>query len=219
MHHCIVLNTINKKKKMKKVVLVLSLITSSVLCFGQEGKPASGKFFMAGSLGYSSSKPSVAKTAKTPESIGTFTLAPAFGYFINDKFALGARISYQKQLITDVDGGSVFGLSAFSRYYNSLTDDGKFQLFLEGNVGFGSSTPAYAKTAKTPDSETSFGLGVAPGFGWYPGKSFGVEFSLPSIFSFTSTTPDADSNAATSFQIGASTLSQPASLTVLFFLN
>ncbi len=205
---------------MKKVILFSVFIASSVLCFGQEGKPASGKMFLAGSLGYSSFKSSVAKTATDPDAKGTLTIAPAFGYFINDNFALGARISFQKQLEKDKEGGSNFGLSAFARYYKSLNDDGKFQLFLEGNVGFGSATPLYPKTlTPTPDAATSFGLGVAPGFGWYPGKSFGVEFSLPSIFSFTSTTPDKNSNAATSFQIGASTLAQPASLSVLFFLN
>jgi hypothetical protein len=205
---------------MKKVVLVLSLITSSVLCFGQEGKPASGKFFMAGSLGYSSSKPSVAKTAPDAPSTGELTIAPSAGYFVSDKFALGARISFQKSIEKDIKGNSEFGLSAFARYYNSLTDDGKFQLFLEGSVGFSSFSPPYPTGATTtPDSQSSFGLGVAPGFGWYPGKTFGVEFALPSLFSFVSKSGAATATSATSFQIGTSTLAQPASLTVLFFLN
>jgi hypothetical protein len=205
---------------MKKVVLALGL---SALCFAsqaQDAKPAAGKMFLAGSLGFSSAKPETPKSADEADATSKITIAPAFGYFIDDHLAIGGRISFAKSMMKDMEGGTEFGIGAFGRYYSSLNDNGTFQMFGEAALGYASTTPLYAKgTDPSPDPGTAFGIGVAPGFGWYPGKNFGVEFTLPSLIGFTSTKSTKDVNAATNFQIGASTLAQPVSFTVLFFLN
>jgi hypothetical protein len=205
---------------MKKILLGLALGSIFASSQAQDAKPGTGKMFLSGSLGYSSSKPETAKNAPDADATGSLTISPAFGYFVNDNIAIGARIAYQKQSMKDMEGGSTIGFGGFGRYYSSLNENGTFQIFGEAAVGFQSSKPLYPKNQDpSPDPATGFGIGVAPGFGWYPGKSFGVEFTLPSLVSFQSSKSNKDATAGTNFQIGASTLAQPVSFTVLFFLN
>lgn len=205
---------------MKKTLFTAITALASLTAFAQDAKPGAGKIFLAGSLGYSTSTPETPKGAPDPDGTGTITFAPSFGYFLDDKMAFGARLSFQKQSQKDFEGGSAFGFGVFGRYYHSLSETGNFQLFGEAALGYQTSTAQYAKGSTKPDPTTGFGFGVAPGLGWYPGKRLAIEFTLPSLLAFSTSRTSKDSDAsAKNFQIGASTLAQPASLTVLFFLK
>ena len=205
---------------MKKLVLVAILGTSVLTSQAQDSKPAAGKMILAGSLGFATSTPESAKNAPDADATSTITFSPSFGYFLKDNIALGARLSVQTQMMKDMEGGTAWGIGAFGRYYKPMNDAGNFQMFLEAALGYQSSTPLYPKgTTVSPDPATSFGIGVAPGFGWYPGKKWGIEFALPSILGFQSSKSNKDATAATNFQIGVSTLAQPVSFTVLYFIN
>jgi hypothetical protein len=202
---------------MKKSIFLLAFGALFSTAKAQDAKPGAGKMFLSGSLGYSTSKPEVDKNAPDPESSSNIVFSPSFGYFINDGFAIGARLAVSKDMMKDMEGGMTLGFGGFARKYWSLSDN--FYIFGEGAIGYSSSTPQYAKGAPEPDAATSFGLGVAPGFGYYPGKKFGVEFNLPSLIGFQSTKTLKDNNAGTTFQIGASMLAQPVSFTIVYFLN
>jgi len=180
---------------MKKLILSLSLVAAAFVSHAQEARPGEGKIFAGGTVGFSK-----------VEDATTFSFSPSLGYFISDKIAVGGRLSFQT--ISD-DGGSSFGIGGFGRYYMSFSDDNKFYGFGEAALGFASTKPP----GEGAESYSSFGLGVAPGFGFYPGKQFAVEFTLPSVLSFGS------SNEVSSFQLGGSTLAQPAALSVLFFIK
>lgn len=202
---------------MKKVIITLAIGALALSSYAQDAKPGAGKMFLAGTLGYSRSTPEVAKTAPDPEASSTIVFSPSFGYFVNDGLAIGGRLAISKDMMKDMEGGLTFGIGGFARKYWSLADN--FFMFGEGAIGYSSSTPQYAKGATEPDAATSFGIGVAPGFGYYPGKSFGVEFSLPSVFGIQTTKSSKDNNSGMNFQIGASTLAQPVSFTLIYFLN
>jgi len=205
---------------MKKFVIAAALGAISISGFAQDAKPGAGKMMLAGSLGYSRSTPETPKGGSDPDGIGTLTFSPSFGYFLDENIAFGVRLSLQSRMMKDMKGSTAFGIGGFGRYYSSLNDGGNFQMFGEVALGYNSSTAMYPKAGNAPDPTTGLGFGIAPGFGWYPGKKFAVEFTLPSILAFTTSRTNKDSDAtAKNFQIGVSTLSQPASLTVLFFMN
>lgn len=202
---------------MKKVLITLALGALALSSYAQDAKPGSGKMFIAGSLGYSSSKPEVNKNAPDPESSSTIVFSPSFGYFLSDNMAIGGRLAVSKDMMKDMEGGLTLGFGGFFRNYWSLSDN--FFMFGEAAVGYASSTPQYAKGATEPDAATTFGLGVAPGFGYYPGKSWGVEFTLPSVLGLQTTKSSKDNNSGMNFQLGVSTLAQPVSFTLIYFLN
>ncbi|HRH34451.1 MAG TPA: outer membrane beta-barrel protein [Catalimonadaceae bacterium] len=202
---------------MKKLIVALALGALALSSYAQDAKPGAGKMFLAGSLGYSRSTPEVNKNAPDPEASSTITFSPSFGYFLNDGFALGARLAISKDMMKDMEGGLTLGFGAFARMYSPLSDN--FYMFGEGALGYASSTPQYAKGASEPDAATTFGFGVAPGFGYYPGKHFGIEFTLPSLLGIQTTKSNKDNNSGMNFQLGVSTLAQPVSLTVVYFLN
>jgi len=201
---------------MKKSIFLLAFGAIFASANAQDAKPGSGKLFALGTIGYSTQ--SVTPDDGETTSKGQFTFAPGLGYFVNDNFAIGARLSYSMLLEEDIKGGTTFGLGGFARMYKSLSESNNFYIFGEGAVGYSSIAGQYPDGDTAPKSINSFGIGVAPGFGWYPGKKFAVEFTLPSLFSFTSTSQE-DIGDSKTFQLGASTLSQPASLTVLYFLK
>ncbi|HOY94825.1 MAG TPA: hypothetical protein PK509_03745 [Catalimonadaceae bacterium] len=205
---------------MKKTLFTAIAALASFTGFAQDAKPGAGKMFLAGSLGYSRSTPETPKGAPDPDAAGTLTFSPSFGYFLDDKMAFGARLSFRKESQKNFEGGNSFGFGVFGRYYHSLSETGNFQLFGEAALGYQTSTAQYVKGGTKPDPTTGFGFGVAPGLGWYPGKRLAIEFTLPSLLAFSTSKTSKDSDAsAKNFQIGASTLAQPASLTVLFFLK
>lgn len=202
---------------MKKLIVALALGALAMSSYAQDAKPGAGKMFLAGSLGYSRSTPEVAKTAPDPEAASKITFSPSFGYFINDGFAIGGRLAIAKDMMKDMEGGLTLGLGAFARMYTPLSDN--FYLFGEGALGFSSTTPQYGKGGTEPDAASSFGFGVAPGFAYFPGKKFGIEFTLPSLLGIQTTKSNKDSNSGMNFQLGVSTFAQPVSFTVIYFLN
>lgn len=201
---------------MKKSIFLLAFGAMFASANAQDAKPGTGKVFALGTIGYSNQ--SVTPDGDETTSKGNFTFAPGIGYFVNDNIAIGGRLSYSMMLEEDMKGGTTFGLGGFARMYKSLSESNNFYLFGEGALGFASTTDQYDDGEAAPKAINSFGIGVAPGFGWYPGNKFAVEFTLPNLFSFTSTSQE-DVRDVKTFQLGASTLSQPASLTVLYFLK
>jgi len=202
---------------MKKALLILSILSIYSSSFAQEAKPGAGKIFIAGSVGFSNT--STKPEGGTSSSTGNLVLAPSLGFFIDDNIAVGGRLTFSKDFAEKQKGGTTFGIGAFARYYKSLNENGTFHIFGEVALGFASNKQLYSENATTePESTNAFGLGIAPGLGWYPGKTFAIEFMLPSVLSFSLNSQNKASSGS-SFQIGASTLAQPVSLTVLFFIK
>ena len=192
---------------MKKSILLLAfgaLFTS----VNAQDKPGAGKIFVGGSLGYGSSSQKVLDETVTT---GNLNISPSLGYFINDGMAIGANLSFSKQIAKGIEKGGVsFGVGAFLRKYWSLADN--FYFIGEASADFSSTTPANAEKAGT-----GFGVGITPGLGFYPGKKWGVEFAMGNVLGFSSSKPDPDADATTNINVGFST-AVPA-ISVIYFLK
>ena len=200
---------------MKKSILLLAFGALFTSAFAQDAKPGKGKIFMAGTLGYESKKPMVGKDEDEPDATGKVIFAPSLGFFINDGMAIGGRLSVEKGMVKDMEGDLRIGFGAFLRKYWALSDN--FYAFGEASLGYSTYTPSYGKDEDTPDGSSTFGLGVAPGIGYYPGKKLGVEFSLAPLFSLKSDMAK-DQTASMDLNLGVSTLVSPT-FTITYFLK
>lgn len=129
---------------MKKILLLAVVMFASL--------NASAQFYVGGSVGFGSVKQGGG------DSEFTFKILPELGYQLNDQWAVGATLGYQKGAC---DIGSVnfnqnvttevFIISPYARY--TAFDWDQVSLFFDGGISFGS----------YKDTGTYFGLGVSPG--------------------------------------------------------
>jgi opacity protein-like surface antigen len=134
---------------MKKIIITVILVTLAMVTNAQ--------FFVGGQLGFSSNT----KELESPSSLywypsyktkqNTFTFAPAFGYQVNDRLAIGLRPGFILQNQTDFDvyrcgmsgcdtvdiktRGTAFALEVFGQY--TFLQVGKFRVWADAGIGFG----------------------------------------------------------------------------------
>ena len=146
---------------MKKILLLAVVLFASL--------NASAQFYVGGSVGFGSVKP-----VGGEDSEFVFKILPEFGYNLNDKWAIGATLGYQKGMpfsgmnigtgndnVTDgvnnlaTQAGfskvETFTISPYARYTAIEWDS--VNLFFDGGITFGS----------VKDNGTYFSLGVRPG--------------------------------------------------------
>lgn len=183
---------------MKKLILSLAAIASFTFASAQEQEVetygfSEGDMFISGSFGVGSTKyPDDSKD-------NSFNISSRFGYFVNDRIAVGAQVGYSNQKRensagNDVVDNSTFTIGAFGRYYFMPAQ--KFSFF--GELGLG-----YGTTEDINDNEVNgINVGVAPGLSYFVSKHFALEASF-GILGYNSVKPDASGAKATNnFQFG-----------------
>jgi hypothetical protein len=185
---------------MKK--LLLSLIAVSALAFSTQAQTEKGNFMIGGNVQVSSDKQDDADKSNT-----NFTINPSVGYFIGNNFAIGTGIGYQfsKTHQNTANGGVIatntlkneaFIVSPFARYYKGINEQFKFFGQLSVPMAFGNTKVGdadgnnYVKTGKY----NSVGVALSPGVAFFPGKKFGIEFSVQGISYNTTNLKDGDGN-------------------------
>lgn len=137
---------------MKKVLLLAVVLFASL--------NASAQFYVGGSVGFGSVKP-----VGGNDSEFTFRILPEFGYNLNDQWAIGAVLGYQKGFPYEglnlgrgdfsaqyqYSKTEIFQISPYVRYFPVEFDTVK--LFFDGGITFGS----------VKDAGTQFSLGIRPG--------------------------------------------------------
>ena len=105
------------------------------------------------------------------------SLTPQVGYFIQDRWAVGAKVGFGLQSYEDIDGSDVdYSVTAFSRYYfadsevETLLNNGAF--FVEGNVGFGGTDALDGSTTN------GFDFLVGAGYSYFVTNTVGLEAML-----------------------------------------
>lgn len=94
-----------KKQLFKKIGI---LMVACMLAFSfSDAQPTKGTVMAGGSAGFDSYTP------KGGDAITSITVAPVAGLFFSDAFAGGISLQYASVS----DGGSVFGVGPFARYY------------------------------------------------------------------------------------------------------
>ena len=93
----------------------------------------------------------------------SFGLAPEFGYFISDRFAvgLGAGFNYfsDKQGDNDAVGTIIWGVNPYARFYPVKVD--RFGLYLQLGVNY------VSRKREGSDATNLFSVGITPGISYY----------------------------------------------------
>ncbi|GAA3759966.1 outer membrane beta-barrel protein [Flavobacterium ginsengiterrae] len=118
-----------------------------------------------------------------------YGFSPKFGYFLNDKFAVGAKIDYSsnKEETTGIKT-NVFGVGAFARYYFLELDKKRFKAYAEAGLGYGRNkieTPLVGS-----DTDNSLTADINVGLNYFVTKNIAVTFVLANVLAYNSVSPE-----------------------------
>lgn len=167
---------------MKKVVLSAVALLAITFANAQDNGAkdfgfSQGNILVEGNLGFGSSN-----DKNTEEKTNVFTISPKVGYFVTDKFAVGAQLGYtsQKEEVAGIDTekNSLFNAGVFGRYY--FLDLGqRFKTYADAGVNFLS-----AKNDLTDVKADGFGAGVGLGINYFVTDRIVLNFALRNIISY-----------------------------------
>ncbi|ABQ03821.1 MULTISPECIES: outer membrane beta-barrel protein [Flavobacterium] len=118
-----------------------------------------------------------------------YGFSPKFGYLLNDKFAVGAKIDYSsnKEEATGIKT-NVFGIGAFARYYFLELDKKRLKTYAEVGLGYG------RNKTETPlagsDTDNSLTADINVGLNYFVTKNIAVTFVLANVLAYNSVSPE-----------------------------
>lgn len=190
---------------MKKITLLVASLFAMGIAHAQDSKPTygfeKGSKFVEGNFSFSSTND---KEVESKEN--TFIFNPKFGYFVNDKFAVGAELAYasaKSEQGSYEEKGTGLGLGVFGRYY--FLDLGeRFKTYGEFGIGFMNTKFEESIGSITNDVKlNAFGAGLTLGVNYFVTENIAINFALADIMSYTSEKYDYDGAEATnSFYLG-----------------
>lgn len=135
-----------------------------------------------------------------------FTFSPTFGYFLDDRTALGGTLGIISQPAGNENNDFTIFLSPFVRRYFSIVDD-TFYFFVDGSLSlsYGNSAAGFGEFRSSEDA-FSVGLAASPGFAFFPAEQWGLDFSL-TAFGLTFFDLGGEGGTTTLLNIGATTFS------------
>ncbi len=167
----------------------IKLFFASALLLFMAGA-ANAQIFVGGSFNFSSTMPKTTVGSTTTDGVRytNFTLAPSVGYFMSDKIAVGASVTYNLDRTREDDGTetiesrNVFGIAPFARYY--AFQIGNVSVFAQGtlSLGFGSENEKVDGTKTDGPSIFTFGLNVAPAISYDLGDKLTLEARLGGLY-------------------------------------
>ena len=195
---------------MKNIFIIIIVLITTSFSYSQTEK---GKKFLGGKININWSNSTDTSARSKTNSIG-FNIAPHFGYFVIDNFAIGIGVSFgisstNKETIypksniyslqNDIKIIKNYGVKIFSRYYFKTSD--KFFFILNGNlyyeyrnlnienVAYGNNQYGVFKDQQIINLENNtFGLNISPGFVYFVTPKIGIEALFGNIgYSLTST--------------------------------
>lgn len=117
-----------------------------------------------------------------------YGFSPKFGYFLNDKFAVGAKLNYASiKQETPSEKTNVFGVGAFARYYFLELDKKRFKAYAEAGLGFGRNK---YESDLLNDTTNSITADVNVGLNYFITKNVAVTFVLANMLSYNSVAPE-----------------------------
>lgn len=181
---------------MKKTLLVFALAAvAGVSVVAQQGSKWLGGSLTLGSTDNGSGTET-----------SSFSIAPSFGYYLNDAWAIGIGVGYSSNT-TETSNAETkstgLTVNPFVRYKG--WEIGKFAIFGQANLLYSSNeteTTIGGVTVKADGSTT--GLNVVPGLSYNLNESFALEMTAPSIFNYYSNSDNGPSGMSFLFNSGYS---------------
>ncbi|WP_281231487.1 outer membrane beta-barrel protein [Flavobacterium gelatinilyticum] len=117
-----------------------------------------------------------------------YAVNPKFGYFLNDKFAVGGQVSFSsdKEEATNIKT-EIFGVGAFARYYALELDQKRFKAYGEVGLGYGRNKVENDTGSNDTNSLTA---NINVGLNYFLTKNIAVTFTLANILSYNSVSPE-----------------------------
>lgn len=117
-----------------------------------------------------------------------YAFNPKFGYFLNDKFAVGGQVSFSSDKYESTDTKTnIFGIGGFARYYVLELDKKRFKAYGEVGLGYGRNK---VETATGSDDSNSLTANINVGLNYFLTKNIAVTFTLANILSYNSVSPE-----------------------------
>lgn len=168
---------------MKKVILLaIAMIAAVTFTNAQTNFKKSDKF-LEGTVSYS----------KSTGTDATYGLQPTFGYFLTDRFAVGASANFGK----DGAGVKTTGFGAFGRCY-VLNIGQNLKTFSQLTVGGTTTNDAGVKT-------TGFGVNLGLGVNYFVSSKLALSLNVADLMNYTSVEDNS------TFTIGWEGVSNPLS--------
>ncbi len=199
---------------MKKIIFFL-LTALPALAFAQFNK---GNIFLGGAFSSTLSNSDSRTNPANPYSSTNNGVAiyPTFGFFLNEKLAIGTSLTYSTSLQKNESPGYFYkyennsiGISPYMRYYFPISSSVYFGLqgglnFSRGNSKTTQTSGPFQSVTETP----TYGLGLnfKPVFVFFPSPKWGIEASFASLgYNYYRNLPDVSS--ASSFGLSAGSFS------------
>ncbi|MCW2119764.1 outer membrane beta-barrel protein [Flavobacterium sp. 7A] len=176
---------------MKKVILLAIALLAISFANAQDSSAkeygfSKGNVLVEGNLGFNSSN-----NNNTEVKTNSFNFAPKVGYFLSDKFAIGAELGLgtNKKETAGVDTSKNTTMSAgvFGRYY-FLELGQRFKTYADANVAYGHSKDGIGSAASKANG---LGAGIGLGINYFVTKRLVLNFALKNILSYSTAKVDA----------------------------
>ncbi|WP_348824382.1 outer membrane beta-barrel protein [Flavobacterium aestuarii] len=126
-----------------------------------------------------------------------FAITPKVGYFLDEKWAVGADINYSSRTYLDgtsnnLDKTNSFGIGVFARYY--FLNLGNFKAFGEAGLGYNHSKTDYL----VGESNTFNGIkaNIDLGINYFFAPKWAATFTLAEILSYNNASPENGDNTS-----------------------
>ena len=124
-----------------------------------------------------------------------YGFSPKFGYLLNDKFAVGAKLNYSSSELESTNTKTnVFGIGGFARYYFLELDKKRFKAYAEAGLGFGSNK---TEINDVEDTDNSITADITVGLNYFVTKNIAVTFVLADVLSYNSVSPEDGPSSST----------------------
>lgn len=162
---------------------LLSVILPLLSCHLALAQFVKGDRFIAG--GYSVYVQNSSQENDEDDKNRSFQVYPEVGFFLNDKYAVGAGLNFSSSTYKYSFGQSPyqeqknrgFGVYLFAKKYVPIAD--KFFFSLDGSIGYDRGrTTRDTGTSETTRKSYSIGLNVTPSLIFFPTPSWGIEGSI-----------------------------------------
>jgi hypothetical protein len=171
---------------MKKIILTLVAVLAISFANAQESGPpkatfSKGDMWIEGGI--------TLTTGDTSDDY--FAVTPKVGYFLDEKWAVGADINYSTRSYLDAPGNNLdktnsFGIGGFVRYY--FLSLGNFKAFGEAGLGYNHSKTDYF----VGNSNTYNGIkaNIDLGLNYFFTPKWAATFTLAEILSYNNASPE-----------------------------
>ncbi|WP_417444727.1 outer membrane beta-barrel protein [Joostella sp.] len=113
---------------------------------------------------------------------------PKFGYFLNNKLAVGGEVNFASNKVETLDSKTnIFGIGGFARYYFLEIGKKRFKAYGEAGLGYGRNK---TEIADIEDISNSVTADINLGLNYFITKNLAATFTLANVLSYNSVSPE-----------------------------